>query len=151
MSLTLAETSEPLARVWEMSALDLATARSSDKDCFYALGHVLEWKQWNAAADLKDALVQLSEEFRGGGLFLANLRKLYRKAESAENVDDDRLMARAARFQRRFARITGKREREFQKLRAHLVRQVAGRKSRGKLRLRPEGLAALDWAGLAGE
>jgi hypothetical protein len=58
-------------------------------------------------------------------------------------------MARAARFQRRFAGATGKREREFQKLKANLMKEMTGRKSRGKLRLKPEGLVALEWARLS--
>ena len=58
-------------------------------------------------------------------------------------------MARALRFQRRFARVASRREREFQKLRAHLMKEMAGRNQRGRLKLRPEGLIALEWARLA--
>ncbi len=58
-------------------------------------------------------------------------------------------MARALRFQRRFAKVGTKREREFQKLRSHLTQEMAGRNLRGRLRLRPEGLVALEWARLA--
>jgi hypothetical protein len=58
-------------------------------------------------------------------------------------------MARAIRFQRRFARVASRRERDFQKLRAHLVKEIAGRSARGRLKLRPEGLVALEWARLA--
>jgi CRISPR-associated protein Csm1 len=155
MALTLAEPATPLARVWEASTRDLSVAKSSDKDCFYILDHVLEWKQWKDAAELKDALVQLNEEFRGGRHFLAQLRNLYRKVESPEpdgtsaaSNQDERLMARAARFQRRFSGVANRREREFLKLRANLMKEMTGRKSRGKLRLKPEGLVALEWARL---
>lgn len=150
MALTLAEPSATLARVWEASGRDLAVAKASDKDCFCILDHVLEWKQWNDAAELKDALVQLNDEFRGGRHFLAQLRNLYRKVESPDpdGTGDERLMARAARFQRRFAGVTSKREREFQKLKANLMKEMTGRRSRGKLRLKPEGLVALEWARL---
>ena len=106
----------------------------------------------NDAAELKEALVQLNEEFRGGRQFLAQLRNLYRKVEAPDrevNTDDERLMARALRFQRRFARVASRREREFQKLRAHLMKEMAGRNLRGRLKLRPEGLIALEWARLA--
>ena len=58
-------------------------------------------------------------------------------------------MARAVRFQRRFARVANRREREFQKLRAHLMKEMTGRSLRGRLKLRPEGLVALEWARLA--
>ncbi len=124
----------------------------ADKDCLHILGRVLEWKQLNDAADLKEAVVQLNEEFRGGRQFLAQLRNLYKKVEAPDrevNTDDERLMARALRFQRRFARVASRREREFQKLRAHLMKEMAGRNLRGRLKLRPEGLIALEWARLA--
>jgi CRISPR-associated protein Csm1 len=154
MALTLADPSSSLGGVWEESARDLEIAKSSDKDCLYLLGQVLEWKQLNDAAELKDAVMQLNEEFRGGKQFLGQLRNLYKKAETltAANSgqgEQDRLMARAIRFQRRFARVANRKEREFQKLRAHLVKEITGRSARGRLRLRPEGLVALEWARLA--
>jgi CRISPR-associated protein Csm1 len=150
MALTLAEPATPLARVWEASTRDLSVAKASDKDCFYILDHVLEWKQWKDAAELKDALVELNEEFRGGQHFMAQLRNLYRKVESPDpdGTGDERLMVRAARFQRRFSGVANRREREFLKLRANLMKEMTGRKSRGKLRLKPEGLVALEWARL---
>jgi CRISPR-associated protein Csm1 len=149
MALTIAEPGAPLARVYEDCGRDLEIARASDKDCLHILGQVLEWKQLNDAADLKEALVHLNEEFRGGRAFLAQLRNLYKKVESPDNTDEERLMARALRFQRRFARVASRREREFQKLRSHLMKEMAGRNLRGRLKLRPEGLIALEWARLA--
>jgi CRISPR-associated protein Csm1 len=153
MAIAIAEPGAPLARVYEDCGRDLEIARASDKDCLYILGRVLEWKQLNEAADLKDTLVHLNEEFRGGRQFLAQLRNLYKKVEAPErsgvHVDDERLLARALRFQRRFARVASRREREFQKLRAHLMKEMAGRNTRGRLKLRPEGLIALEWARLA--
>ncbi|HVW87179.1 MAG TPA: hypothetical protein VHB50_20975 [Bryobacteraceae bacterium] len=153
MSITLAEPGEMLARTWEESARDLDIAKSADKDCLYILGRVLEWKQLNDAADLKDAIVHLHEEFRGGRQFVSQLRNLYKKVETPDRnapaADNERLMARTIRFQRRFARLATRREREFQKLRSHLMKELAGRNLRGKLKLRPEGLVALEWARLA--
>jgi CRISPR-associated protein Csm1 len=150
MALTLAEPGTPLARVWEASTRDLSVAKSTDKDCFYILGRVLEWKQWKDAAELKEALVQLNEEFKGGRHFLAQLRNLYRKVESPDpdGTGDERLMVRAMRFQRRFSGVANRREREFHKLRSNLMKEMTGRRSRGKLRLKPEGLVALEWARL---
>ena len=161
MALTIAEQGAPLARVYEDCGRELEIARASDKDCLHILGRVLEWKQLNEAAELKEALVHLNEEFRGGRQFLAQLRNLYKKVEAPEqsgvtiheqsgvNKDDERLMARALRFQRSFARVASRREREFQKLRSHLMKEMAGRNLRGRLKLRPEGLIALEWARLA--
>jgi CRISPR-associated protein Csm1 len=153
MALTLANQSASLARTWEDSARDLEIAKATDKDCLFILGRVLEWKQLSDAAELKEAIVQVNEEFRGGKQFLTQLRNLYKKVETPDRTtgpgDHERLMARAIRFQRRFARVANRREREFQKLRAHLMKEMAGRNLRGKLRLRPEGLVALEWARLA--
>ncbi len=153
MAMTLGAPDASLGRVWEDSARDLEIAKSSDKDCLYILGRVLEWKQLNDAVELKDAIVELNEEFRGGKTFLAQLRNLYKKVETPDRTatqsDHERLLARTIRFQRRFARVANRREREFQKLRAHLMKEMAGRNLRGKLKLRPEGLVALEWARLA--
>ena len=155
MSLTIAQPGEPLARLYEECGRDLEIARASDKDCLHILGRVLEWKQLKDAADLKDSLVQLNEEFRGGRAFVAQLRNLYKKVEAPEQngvqANDERLLARALRFQRRFARVASRKEREFQKLRSHLMKEMAGRNTRGRLKLRPEGLIALEWARLAEE
>ncbi|MES1257531.1 MAG: hypothetical protein ABUS51_03840 [Acidobacteriota bacterium] len=151
MAMTLADPGEAAARVWQDSERHLETAKASDKDCFYILGEVLEWKQLNDAAELKETVVQLNEEFRGGKQFLGQLRNLYKKAQTPGTgpADQERLMARAIRFQRRFARVANRREREFQKLRSHLMKEMAGRTQRGRLKLRPEGLVALEWARLA--
>jgi CRISPR-associated protein Csm1 len=155
MALTVAEAGAPLARVYEDCGRHLDVARATDKDCLHILGRVLEWKQLNDAAELKEAVVQLNEEFRGGRHFLGQLRNLYKKVESpaiagtASPAEEERLMARALRFQRRFARVGNKREREFQKLRSHLMKEMAGRRIKGRLKLRPEGLIALEWARLA--
>jgi CRISPR-associated protein Csm1 len=148
MAMTLGDPGTPLARVWQDSLRDLATAQAADKDCLFILGRVLEWKQLNDASDLRDAILQLNEEFRGGKHFLQQLRNLYRKVETGA-ADNERLLARTIRFQRRFAKVANRREREFQKLRSHLIKEVAGRSAKGKLRLRPEGLVALEWARLS--
>jgi CRISPR-associated protein Csm1 len=152
MALTVAEPGASLARTYEECGRDLEIARAADKDCLHILGRVLEWKQLKDAAELKDAIVQINEDFRGGRHFLAQLRNLYKKVEASAGVapaDQERLVARALRFQRRFARVATRKEREFQKLRSHLMKEMAGRNLRGKLNLRPEGLIALEWARLA--
>lgn len=156
MALSLAESGDGLPAVWAACGRELAAAQASDKDCLHILGRVLEWKQVQDAADLKDTIVQINDDFRGGAQFIARLRSLYRKVEiRGANPfladDQGRLVERALRFQRRFARVASKREREFQKLRSHLMKEVAGhrdalRKSKDKLNLRPEGLVAIEWA-----
>ncbi|HLY20008.1 MAG TPA: hypothetical protein VKR61_22425, partial [Bryobacteraceae bacterium] len=58
---------------------------------------------------------------------------------------------RAWRLQRRLTRIlSGTRDREFQKLRTHLINEIVGRKS-AEVKLRPAGLVALEWARLTTE
>jgi CRISPR-associated protein Csm1 len=86
MAITLADAGTPLGRIWEDSSRDLEIARSADKDCLYILGRVLEWKQLNDAVELKDAIVELNEEFRGGKHFLTQLRNLYKKVESPDRA-----------------------------------------------------------------
>jgi CRISPR-associated protein Csm1 len=71
MALTIAEPGASLARTYEDCGRDLEIARAADKDCLHILGRVLEWKQLNDAAELKEAIVHLNEEFRGGRQFLA--------------------------------------------------------------------------------
>jgi hypothetical protein len=80
--------------------------------------------------------------------FLYQLRNFYRREAYGEESGD---VERTWRFQRRFNRIlSGTRDREFQKLRAHLIGELAGRKS-AAVKLRPAGLVALEWARLAAE
>ena len=146
---------QPLASLFEQAGRNLATAKAEDKDCIYLLDRILEWKQLDDAADLKDAVSRVSEEFKAGRQFLEQLTRLYRKASSLADsqADHERLLARAYRFQRRYSRAAGtRREREFQKLRTHLINEIVGRNVRpaaGKqFRLRPAGVVALEWARL---
>ena len=145
----------PLESLYAKCGRDLALAKASDKDCIYLLGRVLEWKQLSDAAELKEAVERVSEEFRGGSKFLSELDALYNKVSSPLLTDQQRLLRRAYRFQRRFtsAATRGAKEREFGKLRTHLINEIVGRNvrpSKGKqLRLRPAGVVALEWARLA--
>jgi hypothetical protein len=87
------------------------------------------------------------------------LRGFYQKEIVADGSPDaDAAINRLGRFQRRFHRALGSaRDHEFQKLRAHLVNEIVGRKAipQGKtgarVKLRPAGLVAMEWARLAGE
>jgi CRISPR-associated protein Csm1 len=79
--------------------------------------------------------------------FLYQLRSLYRRDGYPDATD----IQRTWRFQRRFNRIlSGTRDREFQKLRTHLISEMVGRKS-AEVKLRPAGLVALEWARLVTE
>src|SRR5579864_4791968 len=160
MALALApELDTPFAAVYEQAGRNLDFAKSSDKDCIYLLGRVLEWKRLGDAAELKDTILQMLEEFHGSRQFLAQLRGFYQKEiVVGSSPDADAAISRLGRFQRRFHRALGNaRDREFQKLRAHLVNEIVGRKAVPqakpgmRVKLRPAGLVAMEWARLASE
>jgi CRISPR-associated protein Csm1 len=146
MAIALApETYHPLAAVYEEAGRNLDLAKSADRDCIYLLGRILEWKRLNDAADLKDTVTRLIHDFRMSRQFLYQLRSFY----SFEDATDQR--QRTWRFQRRFNRIlSGTRDREFQKLRTHLIGEIMGRKT-SEVKLRPAGLVGLEWARLVTE
>ena len=149
MALALApETYYPLASVYEDAGRNLELAKASDKDCIFLLGRILEWRHLADAAELKDTVTRLTHDFRMSKQFLYQLRSFYRHEAYAEPEGGTQ---RAWKFQRRFNRIlAGTRDREFQKLRTHLINEMVGRKS-AEVKLRPAGLVALEWARLVTE
>jgi CRISPR-associated protein Csm1 len=143
----------PLSEVYEHAGRSLVHAKAVDKDCIFLLGRVLEWKQLNDAIEVKDMVGRIAAEFRSGRQFLSELERLYQKASAAESfIDPERLVRRAYRFQRRYSRVSSQREREFARLRTHLISEIVGRNVKptpGKqLKLRPAGVVALEWARL---
>ncbi len=149
MAIALApETYYPLAQVYEDAGRYLDLAKSSDRDCIYLLGRILEWRHLSDAAELKDTVTRLVHDFRMSKLLLYQLRSFYRREAYGEGEAG---AERTWRFQRRFNRIlSGTRDREFQKLRTHLINEMVGRKS-AEVKLRPAGLVALEWARLVTE
>jgi CRISPR-associated protein Csm1 len=140
----------PIAAVYEEAGRNLELAKAADKDCIYALGRILEWKQLADAADLKDTVTKLIGDYRLSRQFLQELRSFYQRQVFGNGSEDDN-PTRTWRFQRRFNRIlSGTRDREFQKLRTHLINEMVGRKS-AEVKLRPAGLVALEWARLMSE
>jgi CRISPR-associated protein Csm1 len=149
MAIALApETYYPLASVYEEAGRNLELAKSADKDCIYLLGRVLEWRHLADAAELKDTVTRLVHDFRMSRQFLYQLRSFYRREAYSEAMNE---VQRTWRFHRRFNRIlSGTRDREFQKLRAHLISELVGRKT-AEVKLRPAGLVALEWTRLLTE
>ena len=140
----------PITAVYEEAGRNLELAKAADKDCIYVLGRILEWKQLADAADLKDTVAKLASDYRLSRQFLMELRGFYQK-QAYGNGAGDESPTRTWRFQRRLTRIlSGTRDREFQKLRAHLINEIVGRKS-AEVKLRPAGLVALEWARLMTE
>jgi CRISPR-associated protein Csm1 len=148
MAIALApETYFPLSTVYEEAGRNLDLAKSAGKDCIYLLGRILEWRHLNDAAELKDTVTRLIHDFRMSRQFLYQLRSFYRRDAYGGGTE----IQRTWRFQRRFNRIlSGTRDREFQKLRTHLISEMVGRKS-AEVKLRPAGLVALEWARLVTE
>jgi CRISPR-associated protein Csm1 len=149
MAIALApETYYPLASVYEDAGRNLELAKAADKDCIFLLGRILEWRHLADAAELKDTVTRLIHDFRMSKQFLYQLRNFYRHEAYAEAEGGTQ---RTWKFQRRFNRIlSGTRDREFQKLRTHLISEMVGRKS-AEVKLRPAGLVALEWARLVTE
>jgi len=149
MAIALApETYYPLAAVYEDAGRNLALAKAADRDCIFLLGRILEWRHLNDASELKDTVTRLVHDFRMSRQFLYQLRSFYRREAYGESGGDAQ---RTWRFQRRFNRIlSGTRDREFQKLRTHLINEMVGRKT-AEVKLRPAGLVALEWARLVTE
>ncbi len=148
MALALApETYYPLPAVYEEAGRNLDLAKAADKDCIFLLGRILEWRHLADAAELKDTVTRLVHDFRMSRQFLYQLRSFYRRDAYGEGHNETQ---HTWRFQRRFNRIlSGTRDREFQKLRTHLISEM-GRKS-AEVKLRPAGLVALEWARLVTE
>ena len=138
----------PLAAVYEDAGRNLELAKSADKDCIYLLGRILEWRHLADAAELKDTVTRLVHDFRISRQFLYQLRSFYRREAYGDTPGETQ---HTWRFQRRFNRIlSGTRDREFQKLRTHLITEMLGRRS-AEVKLRPAGLVALEWARLVTE
>ena len=144
MAIALApETYFPLAAVYEEAGRNLDLAKAGGKDCIYLLGRILEWRHLGDASELKDTVTRLIHDFRMSRQFLYQLRSFYRSEAYGAGTGETQS---TWRFQRRFNRIlSGTRDREFQKLRAHLIGEMSGRKS-AEIKLRPAGLVALEWA-----
>jgi CRISPR-associated protein Csm1 len=151
MAVALAENpNATLAGVYREAGRLLALAKAADKDCLYFLGRTLEWKQLADAAELKETLVRMVTETSASRHVLHELSRFYHKGAAAPGAGAE-LLERPWRFQRRLNRaLTGVREREMQKLRAHLASELSSRGA-AQVRLRPAGLVALEWARLTTE
>ena len=149
MALALApEREAPLASVFENAGRALEIAKSTDKDCMYALGRILEWKQLSDAAELKDELTSLVTEFGTSPEYINELCGIYRET-AVVSRRKGRSTERPWRFHRRVNRILPtSRDREFQKARTAVIADLAG-KNPAHVKLRPSGRVALEWARLS--
>jgi CRISPR-associated protein Csm1 len=138
----------PLASVYEDAGRKLEIAKSADKDCVYALGRTLEWKQLSDASELKDDLTRLVDEFGSSPEYIKELCGIYRETAQGSRRRSIRT-ERPWRIHRRVQRILpASRDREFQKARNSVVVDLVG-KNPANVKLRPSGRVALEWARLS--
>jgi CRISPR-associated protein Csm1 len=153
MALALAPAADAsFAHVYREAGQHLEHAKSADKDCMFLLGRVLEWRQLADAAELKDSVTRMTHQLRGSRSLIQGLRSFYQREVYNDPLSPQApLVQRGWKFQRRFNRLlSGTRNREFQRLRAHLISEAAV-KTNADVKLRPAGLVALEWARLATE
>jgi CRISPR-associated protein Csm1 len=141
-----------LAEIHSEAGRQLDQAKNTDKDCMALFGRVLEWRHLADAADLKDILSRMSGEAGAAPHLIGELGALYRKGAAVWSAHGaEQRLQRPWLFTRRLNRIvTGAREREVQKLRAHLASEMMSRGA-AQVKLRPAGLVALEWARLSTE
>jgi CRISPR-associated protein Csm1 len=152
MALALApEPETPLVSIYADAGQRLELAKAADKDCIFVLSRTLEWRQLADAAELKDTLARMVTEFGSSRQFLNELSAFYRKGGPAWAPGTENRFDKPWRFQRRLNRVlAGAKDREHQKLRAHLSNEMMG-KGAAQVKLRPAGLVALEWARLLTE
>ncbi len=124
----------------------LEIAKSAGKDVFDVFGRILEWKQVTDAAELKDDLMRMLSDFGARPDYIRELCGIYRETR---RDGAGRRKEPSWRFHRRLTRIlAGPRTREFQKARAALAVELAG-KNPANVKMRPSGRVALEWARLS--
>ena len=148
MAVALApEVNTALASVHAEAGQRLEEAKAADKDCIWALGRTLEWKQLTDATELKETLAWMVSELGSSRQFLHELAAFYRQRGRFWTAGEERF-EKPWQLQRRLNRLlAGARDRESQKLRAHLSSEMMG-KSAAQVKFRPAGLVALEWAKL---
>jgi CRISPR-associated protein Csm1 len=154
ITMAVALAPEPDARIdsmFERAGEKLGIAKATDKDCFHLLGRALEWKQVADASELKDELTRMVTVFGAAPEYIRELCGIYRESKKTGGGTRAGRVERPWRFHRRLNRILGSsRSREYQKARASLVTDLAG-KNPANLKLRPSGRVALEWARLSTE
>jgi len=140
-----------LGWVYENAGKQLEIAKDVDKDCISVLGRILEWRHLADAAELKDTLARMVAESGSSGQLLNELSAFYRKGGQTWSHGNVQRFDRPWRFHRRLNRVlAGVKDRELQKLRAHLANEMMSRGA-AQVKLRPAGLVALEWTRLLTE
>jgi CRISPR-associated protein Csm1 len=137
-----------LADAYREAGRKLEIAKSSERDSLYLFDRPVEWRHLAHAAELKDGLGRMVQEFGCSPEFLGEMMRFYSETEPTGGESGDVRFDRPWRYHRRLNLLAGgARDREFQKLRSRLVVDLIGRNA-AQARLRPAGRIALEWAKL---
>jgi CRISPR-associated protein Csm1 len=139
------------ASVFAEAGRQLEIAKSAGRDSIALLGRVLDWKQLTEAAELKDVMLRLVDDFGCAPQFLGELGAFYRETDRTLPARGSRRMVetqqRPWRLHRRLNRVLEgpERNKEFQKARNTLLAAFLTR-GQGQLKLKASGRVALEWA-----
>lgn len=157
MAIALAPSAEAgAADVFREAGRLLDAAKSTGRDCLHAFGRVLDWKQAAEAADLKDVMLRLVDDFRRPAQFLGELGAFYRETDRTLPARSSRRLVetqqRPWRLHRRLNRVLEApgRNKEFEKARQAVLAAFLTR-GQAQLKLRPSGRVALEWARITEE
>jgi CRISPR-associated protein Csm1 len=157
MSIALAtHEDQPLGAVYREAGRLLEIAKAEGRDHIYLFGRPVDWKELSEAAELRQTMSRLVDDFGCTPQFLGELGAFYRETDRVLPGRGTRVRAesrnRPWRFYRRLNRVleAQARHREFNKVRTQLFTEFLG-KNQSQLRLKPAGRVALEWARLAQE
>ena len=156
MGLALAPAGTPAAVVYAEAGRQVEIAKSSRNDGIALFGRALDWKQMAEAAETKDAMVRLVEQFGCSPSYLGELAGFYRESDRVLPARPSKVRAeRQSRPWRLHNRLNRMLEgpdnrRDYLKARDRLIAEFVQR-NQAQLRLKPSGRVALEWARLSME
>lgn len=156
MGIALAPAGAAPSAVYVEAGRNLEAAKCARNDGITLLGRSLDWKQLAEAAEIKELMIRLVEEYRCSPSYLGELAGFYRESDRALPV---RVSKARGERQLRPWRLHGRlnrmlegpdNRRDYQKARDRLISEFVQR-NQAQLRLRPSGRVALEWARLSME
>jgi len=141
--------------VYSEAGRQLEIAKSAGRECISVLGRVLDWKQLTEAAELRNTMLRLVNDFGCSAQFLGELSSFYRETDRTPGPRGRRpaeAQHRPWRLHRRLNRVLDgpERNKEFQKARNSVLAAFLTR-GQAQLKLKPSGRVALDWARITEE
>lgn len=156
MGLSLAPAGASPAVVYAEAGRQLEIAKSTRNDGIALFGRALDWKQMAEAAEIKDAMVRLVEQFGCSTSYLGELAGFYRESDRVLPARPSKMRSeRQSRPWRLHSRLNRMLEgpdnrRDYLKARDRLIAEFVQR-NQAQLRLKPSGRVALEWARLSME